>query len=47
MEDFWYGMEMELKKIASIGYGKIVFHSIPCYVLPKPNVIFPLICRVF
>ena len=35
MEDFWYGMEMELKKIASIGYGKIVFHSIPYYVLPR------------
>ena len=32
MEDFWYGMEMEWKKIASVSmeYGKIVFHSIPC-----------------
>ena len=30
MEDFWYGMKMEWKKIASVGYGKIVFHSIPC-----------------
>ena len=30
MEDFWYGMEMEWKKIASMEYGKIVFHSIPC-----------------
>ena len=29
MEDFWYGMEMEWKKIASLEYGKIVFHSIP------------------
>ena len=30
MEDFWYGMEMEWKKIASMEYGKIVFHSLPC-----------------
>ena len=30
MEDFWYGMKMELKKIASMEYGKIIFHSIPC-----------------
>ena len=30
MEDFWYGMEMEWKKIANMEYGKIVFHSIPC-----------------
>ena len=29
MEDFWYGMEMEWKKIVSMEYGKIVFHSIP------------------
>ena len=29
-EDFRYGMEMEWKKIASMEYGKIVFHSIPC-----------------
>ena len=29
MEDFRYGMEMEWKKIASMEYGKIVFHSIP------------------
>ena len=29
IEDFWYGMEMEWKKIASMEYGKIVFHSIP------------------
>ena len=29
-EDFWYGMVMEWKKIASMEYGKIVFHSIPC-----------------
>ena len=33
MEDFWYGMEMEWKKIASMEYGKIVFHSIPYHVL--------------
>ena len=30
MEDVWYGMEMEWKKIASMEYGKIIFHSIPC-----------------
>ena len=30
MEDFWYGMEMEWKKTASMEYGKIVFHSTPC-----------------
>ena len=30
MEDFWYGMELEWNKIASMEYGKIVFHSIPC-----------------
>ena len=29
MEDSWYGMEMEWKKIAGMEYGKIVFHSIP------------------
>ena len=34
MEDFWYGMEMEWKKIASMEYGKIVFHSIPYHALP-------------
>ena len=34
MEDFWYGMEMEWKKIASIEYRKIVFHSIPYHALP-------------
>ena len=33
MEDFWYGMEMEWKKIASMEYGKIVFHSIPFHAL--------------
>ena len=32
MEDFWYGMEMEWKKIASMEYGKIVFHSISYHV---------------
>ena len=30
MEDYWYGMEMEWKKIASMEYRKIIFHSIPC-----------------
>ena len=30
IEDLWYGMEMEWKKIASMEYGKIIFHSIPC-----------------
>ena len=30
MEDFWYGMEMEWKKFASMEYGKIVFHTMPC-----------------
>ena len=34
MEDFRYGMEMEWKKIASMEYGKIVFHSIPYHALP-------------
>ena len=42
MEDFRYGMEMEMewKKIASMEYGKIVFHSIPyqALVLQTPNV---------
>ena len=33
MEDFWYGMEMEWKKIASMEYGKIFFHSIPYHAL--------------
>ena len=33
MEDFWYGMEMEWKKIASMEYGIIVFHSIPYHAL--------------
>ena len=33
MEDFWYGMEMEWKKIVSMEYGKIIFHSISYYVL--------------
>ena len=33
MEDFLYGMEMEWKKIASMEYGKIVFHSIPYHAL--------------
>ena len=33
MEDFWYGMEMEWKKIASMEYGKIVFHSFPYHAL--------------
>ena len=29
MEDFWCGIEMEWKKIASMEYGKIVFHTMP------------------
>ena len=33
MEDFWYGMKMEWKKIASMEYGKIVFHSISYHAL--------------
>ena len=33
MEDFWYEMKMEWKKIASMEYGKIVFHSIPYHAL--------------
>ena len=33
MEDFYYGMKMEWKKIASKEYGKIVFHSIPYHAL--------------
>ena len=35
MEDFWYEMEMEWKKIASMKYGKMVFHSIPYHALPN------------
>ena len=35
IEDFWYGMEMEWKKIARMEYGKIVFHSIPYHALPQ------------
>ena len=35
MEDFWYGMEMEWKKIASMDNGKIVFHSIPYLALRR------------
>ena len=34
MEDFKYEMEMEWKKIASVEYGKIIFHSIPHHALP-------------
>ena len=34
MEDFNYGMKMEWKKIVSMEYGKIVFHSIPYHALP-------------
>ena len=33
MEDFQYEMEMKWKKIASMEYGKIVFHSIPYHAL--------------
>ena len=43
MEDFRYGLEMEWKKIASMEYGKIVFHSIPYHVLllGRPTGLFP------
>ena len=37
MEDFWYGIEMEWKKIASMEYGKIVFHSISYHALEAPS----------
>ena len=33
LKDFWYGMEMEWKKIAGMEYGKIIFHSIPYHAL--------------
>ena len=33
MEDFWYGIEMEWKKIAGMEYGKIVFHFISYHAL--------------
>ena len=51
MEDFWYGMEMEWKKIASMEYGKIVFHSIPYHALLRDphsanNLVFYWICAV-
>ena len=39
MEDFWYGMEMEWKKIASMEYGKIIFHSIPYHALVNNRII--------
>ena len=41
MEDFWYGMEMEWKKIAIMDYGKIVFHSIPYHALVAVLVTLP------
>ena len=41
MEDFWYEMEMEWKKIASMEYGKIVLHSIPCPVSVYYAIVFP------
>ena len=31
----WKIFSMEWKKIASVEYGKIVFHSIPYHALPK------------
>ena len=40
MEDFRYGMEMEWKKIASMEYGKIVFHSIPYHALVSSKCFF-------
>ena len=30
---FLFGMEMKWKKVASMEYGKIVFHSIPYHAL--------------
>ena len=33
MEDFWYGMKLEWKKIASMEYGKVVFRSISYHAL--------------
>ena len=39
MEDFWYGMEMEWKKISSMEYGKIVFHSIPYHAVTAGTVV--------
>ena len=33
MEDFWYAMKMEWKKISSMEYEKIVFNSIPYHAL--------------
>ena len=33
MEDIKYGMDIEWKKIASMEYGIIVFHSIPLHAL--------------
>ena len=33
MEDFMYRMEMERKKIASMEYGKIIFHFISYHAL--------------
>ena len=35
MGDFWYGMEMEWKKMVGMEYGKIVFYSIPYDALTK------------
>ena len=51
MEDFWYGMEMEWKKIASMEYGKIVFQSIYYHALvlgpwPWPRAFLSLASRV-
>ena len=45
MEDFWYGMETEWKKIASMEYGKIVFHSIPYHALATTLLIFFFIAQ--
>ena len=30
MEDLWYRMEMEWKKISRMDYGKILLHFMPC-----------------
>ena len=36
-------MEIEWKKIASMEYGKIVFHSLPCPASAAVNILFSVI----
>ena len=38
MEDFKYEMDTEWQKIASMEYGKIVFHSISYHALAEAKV---------